>query len=91
MQIILGTDGSPAAQVACDLVAGRDWPAGTHVVVLGVASPMVDLGGIAPPAGARAGADLETARALAEAAADTLRACGLSVEVDVAIGTRGRS
>jgi nucleotide-binding universal stress UspA family protein len=86
MQIILGTDGSPAAKVACDLVAGRDWPAGTHVVVLAVASPMVDLSGVAPPAGARAGSDLEAARAVAEAAADALRSAGLSAEVDVAIG-----
>jgi nucleotide-binding universal stress UspA family protein len=90
MQIILGTDGSPAAKVACDLVAGRDWPAGTHVVVLAVASPMVDLSGIAPPAGARAAADLEAARAVAESAADALRASGLSVEVDVAIGDPGQ-
>ena len=86
MQIIVGTDGSPAARVACDLVAERDWPAGTHVVVLTAASPMVDLSGIAPPAGARAGTDLEAARAIAEAAAEGLRARGLSVEADVGIG-----
>ena len=86
MQIILGTDGSPAAWVACDLVAGRDWPAGTHVVVLAAASPILDLSGVAPPAGARAGADLGAARAVAESAADALRACGLTAEVDVAIG-----
>ncbi|HEX7173029.1 MAG TPA: universal stress protein [Candidatus Limnocylindria bacterium] len=86
MQIILGTDGSPAAKVACDLVTGRDWPAGTHFVVLTAASPMVDLSGIAPPAGAWSGADLEAARAVAETVVGELRDCGLSAEADVAVG-----
>lgn len=86
MQIILGTDGSPAAKLACDLVAGRDWPAGTHVVVVAAVSPMVDLSGVAPAAGERAGADLEAAHVVAEAAALQLGACGLSAEVDAAIG-----
>jgi nucleotide-binding universal stress UspA family protein len=86
MQIIVGTDGSPAARVACDLVAERDWPAGTHVVVLTAAIPMVDVSGIAPPGGDRAGTDLDAARAVAQDAAEALRVRGLNVEVDVEMG-----
>jgi nucleotide-binding universal stress UspA family protein len=34
MRVLLATDGSPAAGIAVDLVAGIDWPAGTSVQVV---------------------------------------------------------
>lgn len=34
MRVLVATDGSPVAGLAVDLVAGIDWPAGTHVRVV---------------------------------------------------------
>jgi hypothetical protein len=33
LRLLVGIDGSPAADLAVDFVAGAAWPAGTHVVV----------------------------------------------------------
>ena len=86
MRIILGTDGSPAAEIAGRLVAERTWPTGTRVSVVSVARPLVDLSGMAAVASDRAGADGAGAQTIAEGMTDTLRAAGLTADADVAVG-----
>ena len=49
MRVLLATDGSPAAGLAVDLVAGIDWPAGTSVRVVEAIQVGADLyGGVWP-------------------------------------------
>jgi nucleotide-binding universal stress UspA family protein len=79
MRVLLGYDGSPAADHACELVASIDWPAGTGVDVVTAYSPYVSAAGWPGSAvdGATATAMFEADRVLAEdrarAAADRFR------------------
>ena len=50
MRILIGVDGSSAAEVACEFVANRTWPSGSHVRLLGAVETMVDWTGFAPVA-----------------------------------------
>ena len=51
MRILIGVDGSPAADVACEFVERRTWPRGTRAWLVGVVEPLVDWAGMAPPFG----------------------------------------
>ena len=39
MHILIGVDGSQAAEVACEFVANRTWPIGTRIELVGAISP----------------------------------------------------
>lgn len=43
MKMLLGIDGSSAAQAAIDLVAGLDWPAGSHVRIVEAVDTRTDV------------------------------------------------
>jgi len=86
MRILIGVDGSPAADVACEFVERRAWPLGTRIRLVGVVEPLLDWTSVAPPS-ARAQASDELALALIlEERADSLRRHGLSVETTVEHG-----
>jgi nucleotide-binding universal stress UspA family protein len=67
MRILLALDGSPASEVACRLVAGNRWPAGSVIDVVGVVEPLVDVFGVGivqeeePPDGSLTDPELEAA------------------------------
>jgi nucleotide-binding universal stress UspA family protein len=87
MRILIGVDGSHAADVACELVASRTWPAGTGVTLVGALVPVVDF--VGPPALAGDVASVLDGTALGlvlEERAEALRRAGLSVETRVEIG-----
>jgi nucleotide-binding universal stress UspA family protein len=86
MRILLGMDGSAAAQAARELVGARTWPAGTRVRLISVGHAVVDWTGLAPTTGASSGTDLRDLQAHAEDQADALRQHGLAVEVEVVVG-----
>jgi nucleotide-binding universal stress UspA family protein len=71
MRILIGVDGSPAADVACRFVASRTWPAGTRVTLLGAFDPA---------------ADSTALGVVLEDRAEGLRRCGLSVETSLERG-----
>ena len=41
MHILIGVDGSQAAEVACEFVANRTWPIGTRIELVGAISPVL--------------------------------------------------
>lgn len=86
MRIVIGVDGSEASKVACEFVAGRSWPTGTRVNLLGAIETVVDLTGLAalqPSLVADRRAALEAAL---DERADELRQGGLAVETNVQAG-----
>ena len=85
MRILIGVDGSRAADLACELVASRTWPTGTRVSLFGV-TESVDWKepkpGVASP-------DTTGLEIVLEERAETLRRCGLSVQAGVELGRPG--
>lgn len=91
MRILLATDGSPSADVAVELVAGIDWPAGTAIRVAEAveigrlfggpwpAVELLDAGRLEAEAG-------DVARATVEAARARLERPGLEVTAAVLVG-----
>jgi len=71
MRILIGVDGSKAADVACRLVASRTWPAGAQVTLLCAVEPA---------------ADTTALGIVLDDRAQWLRRCGLSVETSVERG-----
>jgi len=86
MRILIGVDGSPAADVACEFVERRTWPLGALVRMVGVVEPLVDRVGLAPPLGRTQASDDVAVELVLEERADTLRRRGMSVETSVAHG-----
>ncbi len=86
MRILIGVDGSPAADVACEFVERRTWPLGTRVRLMGVVEPLVDRVGLAPPSGRKPASDNVALELVLEERADTLRRHGLGVETSVEYG-----
>jgi nucleotide-binding universal stress UspA family protein len=83
MRILIGVDGSRAADVACGFVASRTWPTGTRVSLLGVTDALDwDAPGVASP-------DAIGLEVVLEERAESLRRCGLNVSVDVEPGRAG--
>lgn len=86
MRILIGVDGSPAADVACEFVERRTWPMGTRAWLVGVVDPLVDRTGVAPPSGSTQTSDEAALELVLEERADTLRRHGLGVETSVERG-----
>ena len=92
MRVLLGYDGSPSADRACELVASTDWPAGTGVEVVTAYSPYVSSAGWPGSVvdSATATSMFEADRVLAEeraqVAADRLRRPGVVAEASAPIG-----
>jgi nucleotide-binding universal stress UspA family protein len=85
MRILIGVDGSRAADVACELVASRTWPSGTRVNLLGVTESVgwsESEPGVARP-------DTTGLQAVLQERAEMLRRCGLSVQHSVDAGRPG--
>lgn len=86
MRVLIGVDGSPAGDLACEFVERRTWPSGTRVRLIGVVEPLIDWTGLAPASGDMV-ASLRAGLAIAlEERADELRERGLSVETAVESG-----
>ncbi len=85
MQILLGVDGSAAAEAARRLIGGRTWPIGTRVRLITAMRDM-DWTAFGAATGAPSGTDLQELEAAAEAEADKLRRHGLVVDVEVVAG-----
>ena len=86
MRILIGVDGSPAADIACQFVASRTWPTGTRVTLLGALEPAVDWAGPGVPGGDWLTMDTAALGLVLEERADALRRGGLSVETRVVRG-----
>jgi nucleotide-binding universal stress UspA family protein len=92
MRVLVGIDGSPAAQTALDLVSALRWPAETTVRVVEVVEPEAFLAGGPWPAIALAEArDIESlaianATATVESAERMLARTGLRIEIGVLRG-----
>ena len=86
MRILIGVDGSPAADVACEFVERRTWPRGTRAWLVGVVEPLVDWTGMALPSDRMRTSDDVGLELVLEERADTLRRHGLSVETSVEHG-----
>lgn len=86
MRILIGVDGSPAADVACEFVERRTWPQGTRARLIGVVEPLVDWTGVAPPSGGTHPLDQAALELVLEERADALRRLGLGVETSAEHG-----
>ena len=86
MRIVIGADGSRASRRACELVAGRTWPIGTRVTVMGVVEPSLDWSGVTPPVADLIESEIESLPLVLEEHADALRAAGLAVDTLLARG-----
>jgi nucleotide-binding universal stress UspA family protein len=86
MRILIGVDGSRAADVACEFVERRTWPLGTRVSLIGVVDASVDWTGMVPASGGQQGVDHGGLDLMLEERADALRRHGLSVETSVEFG-----
>lgn len=91
MRVLLATDGSAPAEVAIDLVAGIDWPAGTAIRVVEAVEVGRLFGGAWPAvelieAGRLEAEAREVARATVEAARARLEQPGLEVTTTVLAG-----
>ena len=87
MRIVLGFDGSEAAQVALQFILHRAWPPATQVAVVGAVAPVVDWDAMTPAsAGMPAVAGVHDLTARADDAASALVLRGLEASADVAIG-----
>lgn len=80
MRIVLGVDGSAAARVACDFVAGRTWPAGTRIRLVGALEPRVDWTGLAPVENGTGDEQRRLLEEVLDERADCLRDRGHAVE-----------
>ena len=79
MRILIGVDGSPEADVACQFVASRTWPEGTRVTLLGALEPAVDWAGPGVPGGNWLTMDTAALSLVLEGRADTLRRAILEI------------
>ncbi len=79
MRIIIGVDGSPAAMLACELVANRPWLVGTRVTLLA-----------ARPRRHATPARLAALENILDTAADVLRRRALAVDCEVREGLPAR-
>jgi nucleotide-binding universal stress UspA family protein len=86
MRIVLGVDGSTAARVACDFVAGRSWPAGTRIRMVGALEPHVDWTGLVPGGNGAADEERRLLEEVLDERADCLRARGYAIEPVLEIG-----
>ena len=86
MRILIGVDGSRAADGACEFVERRTWPAGTRVCLMGVLEPLVDWTGMVPASRETQASDEAGLALLLEERADALRRHGLTVETSVEHG-----
>lgn len=87
MRIVLGFDGSEAAQIALQFVLNRAWPSGTQVAVVGAVAPVVDWDVMTPGAAGMSGAaGLQEVTARVDDAASALVLRGLDASTDVAMG-----
>lgn len=86
MQILIGVDGSPSAQRACEVVAGRAWPISTRITLLGAVEPVTDWTGLAPRQSDGLRAELDAMAIVLEEHADAMQRAGLAVETAAEIG-----
>lgn len=86
MRILIGVDGSSAAEVACEFVANRTWPSGSHVRLLGAVEAMVDWTGLAPVADGSVDGQRAALAEILEERAEILRRHGMAVEMTVELG-----
>jgi nucleotide-binding universal stress UspA family protein len=91
MNILLGLDDSPHAEITVRAVLGMCWPLRSRVTVLSCAPPQAQPASEIPkpPASFHARLQEEIARTrqyLVDCAERRLRACGLEVEIEVALG-----
>jgi len=86
VRILIGVDGSHAADVACEFVERRTWPLGTRVCLMGVVEPLVDLIGMASSSDGNSAPEHTGLGLVLEERADALRRRGLSVETSIASG-----
>ncbi len=86
MRILIGVDGSRAAEVACHFVAGRTWPTGTRIGLISAFESPADWTGLAPPVPDAVNAEAEAAELVLEQRAAELRARGWSVDTQLVAG-----
>lgn len=87
MRIVLGFDGSEAANVALQFILHRAWPPATQVAVVGAVPPVVDWDVMAlGAAGMSAVAGVHDLTGRADEAASALVLRGLEASADVAMG-----
>lgn len=86
MRILIGIDGSNAADVACEFVERRTWPRGTLATLIGVVEPLIDWTGMAPASARTVPSAASELGLVLEERADSLRRHGLSVETLVESG-----
>jgi nucleotide-binding universal stress UspA family protein len=87
MRILIGVDGSRAAAVACSFVAGRTWPTGARVTLLGVVEPVVDWTGLASVSTEGVESEQAALALVLEERADDLRRRGMLVETATEFGS----
>ena len=86
MRILIGVDGSAAADVACEFVERRTWPLGTRARMVGVVESLVDWTGMVPASNGTEASDHAALGLVLEERADALRRHGLSVETSIESG-----
>lgn len=86
MRIVIGVDGTEAAEIACRFVAGRAWPAGTSVELVSAYDVPTDLAGLAPIAVQSPEDQREHLAMASEEQAALFRRCGLTVMTSVQRG-----
>ena len=86
MRILIGVDGSRAAQAACDLVASRTWPCGTRVTLIGAVEPAVDITGLTTRAADGREVERSGLELVLDERAASLRHCGLAVDTALEVG-----
>ena len=85
VRIVVGTDGSPASDLALEAVAGRNWPPQSEVMVVLVDDPLAPefLGKLIPPLGETIEEDRREEKKwveeISERSADLLRAAAIKV------------
>ncbi len=87
MRIIIGVDGSRAAEQACEFVSRLPWPAGTQVTLLGAIEPATGWSVVAAAPAAMVAADGAPLAAILDDRAEDLRRAGLAVNVVVELGS----
>ncbi len=86
MRILIGVDGSSAAEVACEFVANRTWPSGSQVRLIGTVESRVDWVGLAPVADGTVEGQRAALAEVLEERAEPLRRHGLAVEATEELG-----
>jgi len=86
MRILIGVDGSHAADVACELVASLTWPVGTRVTLAGAVVPTVDIVGPVLGGDTTSATERTALGLVLEERAESLRRARLSVETSVEFG-----